>query len=210
MAQTRPKIKYSVRLVFIGIFFAFIAVTVGMLNVYPTTTARDVVFSAKQSALLSRAGVMSSSLSALEKLSPEGVTQVMGLVGAEDYERAVVSDQDGMVLYDTDPMGGILGTMSESELMLRSLEGVAAFACRYDGDAFWSRAAAPVISYGRVIGAVYVSERDDEQPHPHAGGRHARRPRGGLRLPRAAEGARRGAGAQRGVQRHDRAPAGDG
>ena len=110
MAQTRPKTKYSVRLVFIGIFFAFIAVTVGMLNVYPTTTARDVVFSAKQSALLSRAGVMSSSLSALEKLSPEGVTQVMGLVGAEDYERAVVTDQDGMVLYDTDPMGGILGT----------------------------------------------------------------------------------------------------
>ena len=60
-------------LVFIGIFFAFLAVSVGMLNVYPTTTARDVVFSAKQSALLSRAGVMSSSLAALEKLSPEGV-----------------------------------------------------------------------------------------------------------------------------------------
>ena len=163
MEQTRPKIKYSVRLVFIGIFFAFLAVSVGMLNVYPTTTARDVVFSAKQSALLSRAGVMSSSLSALEKLSPEGVEQVMGLVGAGDYDRAVVTDQTGVVLYDTDPMGGILGTMSESELMLRSLEGVAAFACRYDGDAFWSRAAAPVISYGRVIGAVYVSERDSEQ-----------------------------------------------
>ena len=120
MEQTRPKIKYSVRLVFIGIFFAFLAVSVGMLNVYPTTTARDVVFSAKQSALLSRAGVMSSSLAALEKLSPEGVTQVMGLVGAGDYDRAVVTDQTGMVLYDSDPMGGILGTMSESELMLRS------------------------------------------------------------------------------------------
>ena len=163
MAQTRPKIKYSVRLVFIGIFFAFIAVTMGMLNVYPTTTARDVVFSAKQSALLSRAGVMSSSLAALEKLSPEGVTQVMGLVGAEDYDRAVVTDQTGMVLYDTDPMSAILGTVSESELMLRSLDGIAAFACTYDGESFWSRAAAPVISYGRVIGAVYVSERDDEQ-----------------------------------------------
>ena len=104
MEQTRPKTKYSVRLVFIGIFFAFLAVSVGMLNVYPTTTARDVVFSAKQSALLSRAGVMSSSLSALEKLSPEGVEQVMGLVGAGDYDRAVVTDQTGVVLYDTDPV----------------------------------------------------------------------------------------------------------
>ena len=115
MAQTRPKIKYSVRLVFIGIFFAFLAVTVGMLNVYPTTTARDVVFSAKQSAMLSRAGVMSSSLSALEKLSPDGVDQVMGLVGAEEYDRAVVTDQSGVVIYDTDPAGGILGTLITDE-----------------------------------------------------------------------------------------------
>lgn len=163
MAQARPKIKYSVRLVFIGIFFAFLAVTVGMLNVYPTTTARDVVFSAKQSAMLSRAGVMSSSLSALEQLSPEGVNQVMGLVGAGEYDRAVVTDQTGMVIYDTDPAGGILGTVSESALMLRALEGNAAFSCRYDGNAFFSRAAAPVMSYGRVIGAVYVAETDSEQ-----------------------------------------------
>lgn len=163
MSQTRPKRKYSVRLVFIGIFFAFLAVMVGMLNVYPTTTARDIVFSAKQSAMLSRAGVMSASLSALEKLSPEGVDQVMGLVGAAEYDRAVVTDQNGVVVYDTDPAGGILGTVSESSMMLRALDGSAAFSCRYDGAAFLSRAVAPVMSYGRVIGAVYVTERDSEQ-----------------------------------------------
>ena len=163
MAQTRPKIKYSVRVVFIAIFFAFLAVTVGMLNVYPTTTARNVVFSAKQSSMLSRSSVMSSSLSALEKLSPEGVEQVMGLVGAGDYARVVVTDQAGVILYDSDPMGGILGTVSDSEFMLRAVFGNAVFACRYDGEAFYSRAAAPVISYGRVIGAVYIAERDSEQ-----------------------------------------------
>ncbi len=163
MQQTRPKIKYSVRLVFIAIFFAFLAVTVGLLNVYPTTTARDIVFSTKQSDLLKRSTVISASLAALERLSPDGVRQVMELVGAGDYDRVVVTDQDGVVLYDTDPMGALIGTVNDSEFMQRALFGNALFACRYDGEAFQSRAAAPVISYGRVIGGVYLSERDSEQ-----------------------------------------------
>ena len=58
MEQSRPKIKYSVRVVFIAIFFCFLAVAVGMLNIYPTTTARDVVFSTKQSDLMSRGSVI--------------------------------------------------------------------------------------------------------------------------------------------------------
>ena len=92
MAKTHPKIKYSVRLVFIAIFFCFIVVAVGMLNIYPTTTARDIVFSTKQSDLMNRGSVMSASLSALERLTPEGVAQVMGLVSAGDYDRVVVTD----------------------------------------------------------------------------------------------------------------------
>ncbi len=163
MPQTRPKIKYSVRVVFIGIFFCFLALAVVMLNIYPTTTARDVVFSTKQSDLLSRSSIMSVSLAALEKLTPEGVAQVMGLVSSGDYDRVVVTDQDGLVLYDTDPMGGILGTVSESAPLLRALTGKAVFTCSYSRDAFLSRAATPVISYGRVIGAVYLAERDSEQ-----------------------------------------------
>ena len=163
MAQGRPKIKYSVRLVFIAIFFCFIVVAVGMLNIYPTTTARDIVFSTKQSDLMNRGSVMSASLSALERLTPEGVAQVMGLVSAGDYDRVVVTDQDGVVLYDTNPMGGLVGKRSENDLMLRALGGKAVFSSHYGGSDFFSRAATPVVSYGRVIGAVYLSERDAEQ-----------------------------------------------
>ena len=163
MQQTRPKTKYSVRLVFIAIFFCFIVVAVGMLNIYPTTTARDIVFSTKQSDLTSRSSIMSASLAALERLTPEGVAQVMGLVSAGDYDRVVVTDQDALVLYDTDPMRRMLGAVSDNDVLLRALGGKAVFSCHYGTDAFVSRAAAPVISYGRVIGAVYVQETDREQ-----------------------------------------------
>ena len=163
MTNARPKIKYSVRLVFIAIFFCFIVVAVGMLNIYPTTTARDIVFSTKQSDLTNRSSVMSVSLAALERLTPEGVAQVMGLVSAGDYDRVIVTDQDALVLYDTDPMRRLLGKVSDNDVLLRALGGKAVFSCHYGTDAFVSRAAAPVISYGRVIGAVYVQETDKEQ-----------------------------------------------
>ena len=163
MTNEKPKIKYSVQLTFVIIFFVFLAVTIGMLNVYPTTSARDIVFSTKQGSLMNQTAVMSASLSALEKLNSEGVEQVMKLIGAGDYDRVVVVDPDGVVLYDTVSYGGLKGQQSEYPELERALDSNAVFTSRYTGDSFESRAAAPVISYGAVIGAVYLFERDTEQ-----------------------------------------------
>ena len=160
MAKGKPKIKYSVQMTFVTIFFVFIAVAIGLLNIYPTTSARDIVFSTKQSALMSQASVMSSSLSALERLSPDGVEQVMRLMDFEDYARVIVTDADGGILYDS-PHG--YGTPQEpTDDISSALSGDAVFACRYTGDAFLSRTAAPVMSYGNVIGAVYLYDSDTE------------------------------------------------
>ena len=49
MAKDKPKIKYSVQMTFVTIFSVFIAVTIAMLNIFPTISARDIVFSSKQS-----------------------------------------------------------------------------------------------------------------------------------------------------------------
>lgn len=163
MAKEKPKIKYSVQMTFITIFFAFLALTIVLLNVYPTTNARDIVFSTKQGSLLNQTAVMSSSLSALERLNPDGVHQVMELVGVGNYDRVVVSDPDGVILYDTEIFGELIGEKNEPELVYSALQGKSVFSCSYTGSAFYSRAAAPVISYGSVIGAVYLFEEDTDQ-----------------------------------------------
>ena len=162
MAKEKPKIKYSVQMTFVTIFFIFIAVTIGMLNIYPTTSARDIVFSTKQSAMMSQASVMSSSLSALERLSPEGVEQVMRLMDSDDYARIVVTDAEGGILYDSLRRNASEGA-DPSEDIARALGGEAVFSSRYTGDEFLSRTAAPVMSYGNVIGAVYFYDADSEQ-----------------------------------------------
>jgi len=162
LEEKKKKFRISVQVTFTSIFFAFLALTVFLLNVIPTVNARDIVFSTKQNALLSQTAVMSSSLSALEILSREGVDQVMNLIDVGGFDRAAVVDTEGSVLYDS-ARTGVKETYGESKLLGRALKGKTAFSCRYSRSAFYSGAAMPVVCYGNIIGAVYLYELDEEQ-----------------------------------------------
>ena len=162
MAKEKGKRKYSVQLAFVGIFAAFIALAIGLLNTYPTISSRDIVFANKQETMLSQVSVMSSSLSGLEKLSVEGVVQVMELVDVYEFDRVIVTDEASRILYDSSEQERTGATALYAEV-LDALDGEAVFGSSYDGEAFVSRAAAPVVSYGEVIGCVYLCQRDTQQ-----------------------------------------------
>ena len=147
---------------FVTIFFLFIALSIGLLNTYPTVSSRDIVFANKQETMLGQISVMSSSLSGLESLSVEGVKQVMELVDVYEFDRVVVTDGNSRILYDSSGEGRTLSMALFAEV-LDALNGNVVFGSSYNGDAFISRAACPVISYGRVIGCVYLSQRDSQQ-----------------------------------------------
>ena len=164
MQLGRIKIRYSVSLAYSVIYIAFLAVSIGLLSVYPTISSRDSVFSAKQNALTSQVTVMSVSLAALEQLSAEGVEQVMNLLDVGEYDRVLVTDSAGLVLYDTETRGSLLGQSCAFPQVLDALVwGNISCRFRYDTLAFSSEAAAPVMSYGSVIGSVYLHERDTDQ-----------------------------------------------
>ena len=162
MDKEKSKIKYSVRMTFVTIFFLFIAMSIGLLNTYPTISSRDIVFANKRETMLGQISVMSSSLSGLESLSVEGVKQVMELVDVYEFDRVVVTDDNSRILYDSSGEGRTLSIALFAEV-LDALNGNVVFGSSYDGDVFISRAACPVISYGRVIGCVYLSQRDSQQ-----------------------------------------------
>lgn len=158
----KRKIKNSVQIQFSAYFAAIIAALLALLNTYPLLSSRDVVFSEKKSALVNRAAVVSSSLSLLDSLSADNTRQVMGLLDVNDLTRIMVTDNAGLVLYDTaeDNAAGHYALFSE---ISRALGGETVFYSRFNMTAFVSRAAMPVRSGGRTIGAVYLSEYDMEQ-----------------------------------------------
>ena len=147
------------QLQFAAYFFLLTVVLLALLNTYPLRASRDVVFSEKESALMSRASVLSSSLSLMETLTEDNTRQVLSLLDTTGLERVLVTDPEGVPLYDT---------LADEDLaapaeVKTALGGKAAFRSKFDMAAFASGAAVPVRNSGRTIGAVYISEYDADQ-----------------------------------------------
>ncbi|MCC8078786.1 MAG: hypothetical protein LIO57_01810, partial [Oscillospiraceae bacterium] len=98
MAHERLKIRYSVRQTFLTIMLLFIVIMAALLNIYPTISSRDLVFSTKQTSMVGQVTVMSTSLSVLETLTEENVASVMELVDVNSFDRVLVTDGSGCVI----------------------------------------------------------------------------------------------------------------
>ena len=155
-------ITERVQFKFVLSFCALLAGLIVLLNTYPIAASRDLVASEKESSLLSQASVISSSLSTLSPLEPESVGQVMDLLELSSSGRIVVTDELGIILYDTGSPSGKGKAAMLAEVAL-ALEGKQVFHSVFSGGAFVSTAAMPVRAGGVTLGAVYVQEYDTAQ-----------------------------------------------
>lgn len=154
--------RISVRLRFAVLLLALITVLIAVVNSYPAAAGRNLVFSSKESSLSGQATVISSTLSALESMTQESVAQVMELLDVTALSRVIVTDSSAQILYDTSPTNASVGSYALFSEVSRALGGKVVFYSRFTGDAFVSRAAMPIGSRGKIIGAVYVYEYDAE------------------------------------------------
>lgn len=156
-------IKNSVQLKFAATFLILIAALLIMLNIYPTIVSRDLVFSSKHASMQNQASVMSSALATPDELIGETVDEVVSLLDLRNLTRVIVTDNNAQILYDTskyDPSEGRYALFSE---ISRALEGKVVCYSIYDGDAFRTCEAMPVVRGKDIIGAVYLYEYDSEQ-----------------------------------------------
>ncbi len=146
----------SIRLQFISIILAVLLFLLLLLNIYPLTSSRDLVFQEKESSMLSQAAVIASSLSGLDSISRAGIEEVLRLIDVSGYARIAVSDGEGKLFYDS--AGG-----GAPEELRTALEGKSVFRSRFDETAFLSACAMPFAVQNGSRGAVYLFERDSER-----------------------------------------------
>ena len=150
---------HSIRIQLITFITAVLLIFLVMLNIYPITSSRDLIFEEKKSALSSQAAVVASSLSGLDRLAPESVGEVLQLLDLSGFSRTVITAADGLVVYDD----GAGAAESVSEDMQTALGGQCVFRSRFTDAAFSSSYAMPVTSRGTTIGAVCLCEYDSER-----------------------------------------------
>ena len=144
-------------------YILIIAGVLLLLNTYPLRVSQDLVFRSKATPLQSSVSVMVYSLSGLDRLTEENVSQAMAVVEETGLSRILVTDSAGKVLYDTRETNDALGEYSFYTEIVQALLGNDVFSSSYRDGAFRSRAASPVVYRGQIIGAVYAYEYDTQQ-----------------------------------------------
>lgn len=157
------KILTGVRFKFVGLTTALVVILLALLNSYPVRSSRDLVFSEKQTSMTNQATTTASSLASLDHLSRESIAEVLNLLDLENYERILVTNDKSRVLYDSAAEDNQTGLPSDLEAVERAMDGKTSFYSRFSSEAFFSQVTVPIIRDTKVIGAVHLDEKDEEQ-----------------------------------------------
>ncbi len=152
----------SIQIKFAISYLVLILSVLVLLNTYPIFTSQDLVFKTKQTSMQNQAAVIASTVASLGELTQDGVAQVMEMLDESGITRVLVTDPDGLILYDTETKGAARRYAMLQEIS-RALSGKDVFASSYRDGVFRSSAATPVQYRNAVIGAVYLYEYDSEQ-----------------------------------------------
>ena len=150
---------HSIRVQFIAFISSLLLILLLLLNTYPLISSRDAVFEEKRSSLAGQATVVASSLAGLERLSRDGIAEVLRFLDISGFSRIVVTDESGAVLY-TDGSGA--GNAEAADIGT-ALSGQVVFRSVFADRAFSSSLAMPMSNQGRLTGAVYLYEYDAQR-----------------------------------------------
>ena len=142
---------------------AIILIVLILMNTYPLLVSQDLVFRSKHTALQSAATAINASLSGLDELTSQNVSEAMSTAETDGVSRAVVTDSLGYVVYDTRELGSTVGHFVFYTELVEALRGNSAMYSVYAEGAFHSSAAQPILYRNQIIGGIYVYDYDTEQ-----------------------------------------------
>lgn len=157
------QIIHSMRVKIFAFLAALLITLLLLVNIYPVISARDTAFREKESAIKSQTLILASSLAKLDRPDYESVSEVLRLLDIRGFERSLVMDAEGTVLYDSAGRSSAAPGKTVQEDVSRALAGKIVFRSSFSGETFVSSCATPIGSQGKLTGAVYMVERDTER-----------------------------------------------
>lgn len=99
----------------------------------------------------------------LNVLNASTARKAVGALDSLRVHRLIITDASGMCLYDSESPNSDASAYMLLPEIVRALDGNDVFSWNYESGTMQSRSAIPVISYGTLIGCVYMMEFDPAQ-----------------------------------------------
>ena len=133
------------------------------LNIYCSKISQRVFFVGKESSMLEKCLLASDEIAKLDVLNTSTVTGLMEQLDSLKVTRTIVTDHTGLALYDS--RSEAAGTYTLLPEIITAMDGTGnnVFSCSFSNGIIDSRAAAPVVYYGTIIGCIYMTEYDTVQ-----------------------------------------------
>lgn len=110
--------------------------------------------------MLEKSHLASSEISQLDVFSTGTVLKAISQMDNLYVNQLIVTDHNGTCIYDT--TGSLFGRTLNNAEILTALEMNDVFTWTYQDGSMQSVCATPIVSYGALVGCVYMVENDDE------------------------------------------------
>ena len=146
-----------------------VLVVLVFLNIYSSGASQKLIYQNKESSMISKCQLTATEIAMLEVLNPSIVASTVSQMGDLDAARLIITDQSGLIVYDSSTTS-VKGTYALLPEIVQALDtttspyGNKTFSWQYTSNGvMYAHAATPIVSYGTVIGSVYIMEVDPQQ-----------------------------------------------
>ncbi len=133
------------------------------LNIYASGTNQELIYQNKKNSLLSKCQLTAAEIADLEVLNPTNAAAAVAQMGSLQVDHVIITDRSGMAVYDSSAPDTTPSSYMLLPEIVSALECNKVFTWDYHDGSMYSRAATPIVTYGTVVGCVYMMEYDLEQ-----------------------------------------------
>lgn len=132
------------------------------LNIYSSQISQKLFYNSKEASMIEKCQLAATEISDMDVVNKVTVMKAVSEMSSIRATRLIVTDQNGLGIYDSQNGSGVGKYILFPEIT-QALKENDVFSWYYHDGTMQSHAATPIISYGSVIGCVYMMELDAEQ-----------------------------------------------
>ncbi len=113
--------------------------------------------------MVEKCQLAATEIGALDVVSPTTVKDTISRISSLRATRIIVTDRFGLAIFDSAKENSDTGNYAMFPEIVQALKNFDVFTWRYQDGIMQSKASVPIISYGTLIGCVYIMEYDIQQ-----------------------------------------------